>query len=121
MKNVTTNLGEAFQGAVAEIEEAINDFPVASSISVSTEGWQNVTPVDSMDEYYFYYDIPYSSIDSSDLPIVTIAPTSLDVAANCGLCPTCESFRGYIRLYSKLVPAENILLQCFIINGNSNN
>ena len=120
LKNVVVQLGEAFQGTVAEIEEAINDFPIASSISISTNGWQTITPANSIGEYVYYYDITKSDIDSNDLPVVTISPSSVDVAAECGVCSTCESFNGYIRIYSKDIPSENISVQCWVLKGRAN-
>ena len=119
LKNVVVQLGEAFQGTVAEIEEAINDFPIASSISVTTTGWHSIEPANSMGEYNFYYDIIQQNIDSSDLPVVTVSPASISVAVACDLCPSCESFNGFIRLYSKAVPEENLIVQCWVLKGRS--
>ena len=118
LKNVVVQLGEAFQGTVAEIEEAINDFPIASPISISTNGWQTISP--AMGEYSYYYDIIQSDIDSSDLPVVTVSPSSITTAVTCGLCPSCESFNGYIRIYSKMVPADVITIQCWVLKGRAN-
>ena len=119
LKSVVVQLGDAFQGTVAEIEEAINDFPIASSISVSTTGWHSITPVNSMGEYNYYYDIVQSDIDSNDLPVVTVSPASISVAVACDLCPSCESFNGYIRLYAKNVPEDTLIVQCWVLKGRA--
>ena len=119
LKSIIFELGNAFQGTMVEIEEAINDFPIASSISISTQGWQSVTPANSMGDYEYYYDINHDTIDSSDLPVVTVAPTSLEVAADCGLCPTCESLNGKIRLYAKSIPDNTISVSCWVIKGQT--
>lgn len=120
LKSVIVQLGDAFQGTVAEIEEAINDFPIASSISISTNGWQTITPANSMGEYNYYYDIKQSDIDSNDLPVVTVSPSSITAATTCSLCPSCESFDGFIRLYSKYLPSETIVVQCWVLKGRAN-
>ena len=119
LKNIVYLIGNAFQDTMSEIEEAINDYPVASSISLSTEGWQEVTPTDSMGEYEYYYDITFASVDASDLPIVSVAPTSLGISANCGLCQTCESLNGKIRMYAKTVPSDTISVSCWVIKGQT--
>ena len=119
LKNIVFQIGNAFQETMSEIEEAINDFPVASSISISTSGWESVTPANSMGDYEYYYDINNVSIDSSDLPIVSVSPASLEVTAACGLCATCESLNGKIRLYSKDIPEEAITVSCWVIKGQT--
>lgn len=119
LKNVVGIMAEAFQETMVEIEEAINDFPVASSISISTEGWTAITPANSKGDYKYYYDITNSAIDSNDLPIVSVAPQSMTISAECGLCSTCESLNGAIRLYATSIPSENMNVSCWIIKGQS--
>ena len=119
LKNIVYLIGNAFQDTMSEIEEAINDYPVASSISLSTSGWQEVTPANSVGDYNYYYDITFASVDASDLPIVSVAPASLDVSANCGLCQTCESMSGKIRVYAKTVPSDTISVSCWVIKGQT--
>lgn len=119
LKGAVQTIATAFQSTMSEIEEAINDFPVASSITISASGWQAVTPANSVGDYEYYYDITASNIDNNDLPIVSVAPASIATTAACGLSPTCESLNGYIRLYSKLEPEDNITVSCWIIKGQS--
>lgn len=120
LKNVIVQLGEAFQGTVAEIEEAINDFPIASSISITTTGWQPIPTANPVGEYHYYYDIPHADIDSNDLPVVTVAPDSIALSLSCGLCPACESFNGKIRIYSQEVPEDVLTVQCWVLRGRAN-
>ena len=119
LKSIVFQIGHAFQETMSEIEEAINDFPVASSITVSAEGWQEVTPTNSMGDYDYYYDISNSEIDNSDLPIVTVSPADIATTAECGLCPTCESLNGAIRLYAKTQPEDDIRVSCWVIKGQT--
>lgn len=118
LKGVVSIMAEAFQETMVEIEEAINDFPVASSFSISADGWQSVSS-DDLGDYKYYYDITNKSIDNNDLPIVSVAPGSMDTAGTCGLCPTCESLSGKIRLYAKSQPEKNMTISCWVIKGQS--
>ena len=92
----------------------------ASSFSISTEGWKEITPANSMGDYNYYYDIVFSSIDENDLPIISIAPTSLSISAECELCQTCQSLNGKIRLFSKNIPESSIIISCWVIKGQTN-
>ncbi len=71
--------------------------PVACTI-LST-GWKQ----DSSD-YPFYYDIPAEDVTQKDRADVTLAISSLAAASRCGLCPTCETLAGRIRLRAMAVP-----------------
>ena len=117
LRNIVYLIGNAFQDTMSEIEEAINDYPVASSISISTSGWQELET--TMGDYAYYYDITVNTIDSSDLPIVVVSPSSMSVSAECGLCQTCESLNGTIRLFAKTVPSENMTISCWVIKGQT--
>lgn len=115
-------LSDALNQAVDEIEEALNDFPVASSISISTSNWHENPDTDAaVIHCMYYYDITNLEIDQYDLPIVTIAPTSLNAAMRAGLCPTCESMNGSVRLWAKQVPDSAIVVNLFIIKGRQDN
>ena len=110
-------LSDALNQSVSEIEVALNDLPSAASISIpSASSWQTISPQTSA--YKYYYDITVTGIDNSDLPIVVIAPSSLEVASACGFCPTCESFTNKIRVYAKSQPTSNITVSCWVIKGN---
>ena len=121
VKRSANLLSDALNQAVTEIEAALNDFPVAASISVYSTGWEENTSETAVTQTAYYYDIENVDIDQYDLPIVTIDPSSLEVAAANGLCSTCESFNGYVRLYAKNAPDVDITVSLFIIKGKQNN
>ena len=117
VKRSANLLSDALNQAVTEIEVALNDFPVSTSIIVSSTGWQENSTDTTVTQTAYYYDIQNLDIDQYDLPVITIAPSSMDVAASCGLCSTCESFEGFVRLYAKNAPDVNITVSLFIIKG----
>ena len=108
-------LSDALNQSVSEIEAALNDLPSAASISIPSS-WQTISTQTSA--YKYYYDITVTGIDNSDLPIVTIAPNSLEVASACGFCPTCESLANKIRVFAKSQPSSAITVSCWVIKGN---
>ena len=120
VKQSANLLSDALNQAVAEIEVALNDFPVSTSISILSENWQENTDTEVTSTAYMY-DITNVDIDQYDLPVVTISPNSLEIAASCGLCSTCESLNGVIRLYAKNAPDQNITLSYFVVKGKQEN
>lgn len=112
-------LSDALNQSVQEIEAVINDFPVAASITILTTGW-NQSDDTSLD-FPYYYDIPAKNVDENDLPVITIAPQSQQTTADCGFCPTCESFNGKVRVYSKDIPDTAISAELFVIGGQAGN
>lgn len=83
------------------------------SITIPTEGWAS-EEIDETDEeetgasYPFYYDIPVTGATALHYAEVTITREGLDAATNCGLCPTCETSEGKIRLWAMQEPTEAI-------------
>lgn len=114
-------LSDALNQAVTEIEAALNDFPVAALISISSAGWEENTSETAITQTAYFYDIEDLEIDQYDLPVITVSPASMEVAAANGLCSTCESFDGYVRLYAKNSPDVDITVSLFIIKGKQAN
>ena len=113
--NGVVQLSNALNQSVSEIEAALNDLPSAASITILPAEWVKDASINT--GYQYYYDIVNSEVDSADLPLISIAPGSLETTAACELCPTCESMNGKIRLYSKNVPVSSIVIDCWIIRG----
>lgn len=115
--NGVLQLSDALNQSITEIEAALNDLPSAASITILPTQWALDTTIDS--PYQYRYDIVDSTVKSTDLPIVSIAPSSIDTAADCEVCATCESLNGRIRLYSKFVPSASIIVECWVIQGTN--
>lgn len=110
-------LSQGMQESLAEIEAALNDIPSAASITISTSGW--VQDNEATHAYKYYYDIPSSGTTSDDVPVLSISPSSMATAANCGLCSTCESMADKVRVYSKYVPDSSLTATLMVLPGKS--
>lgn len=96
-------------GAASESHTHISATPV----TIPKTGWGS----DSTATYPKYYDIAVSGVAASDRANVDIAPTALSTAAACGLCPTCETLAGKIRLRAVRVPAASMAATYWIEKG----
>lgn len=105
------------QAAVEAIEElawAKADRPAAADVTIPAEGWKQDG---SGSAYPVYYDVPAGTVTGKDRAAVVIAPENMAAAAGCGLCPTCESMEGAIRLRAMQAPETAITAQYWIDEG----
>lgn len=112
-----TQLSSAMNTSLQEIEAALNDFPSAANIVISTTGW--VEDQNATHSYKYYYDIDATGTTSDDLAIVAVSPNSLATAATCGLCSTNQTLSGKVRLYSLSVPSSNLDVTLMVLPGLS--
>ena len=106
-------LAELLDKSLKEIEDALNDLPQSTPVTIPTTGWDS----DSTTGYPKYYDIAAAGVTAADRADVTIAPGSLGTAYACGLCPTCETFAGKIRLRAANVPSAAIAAEYWVERG----
>ncbi|MCM1236292.1 MAG: hypothetical protein NC489_39935 [Ruminococcus flavefaciens] len=85
----------------------------ATSATIQKTGWKS----DSTATYPNYYDIAVSGVTASDRASVDIAPAALSTAADCGLCPACETLAGVIRLRAVSVPAAAMAATYWVEKG----
>ncbi len=83
------------------------------SITIPTEGWTSEEIDETGEEetgvsYPFYYDITVTGVTALHYAEVTVMRESMDAATSCGLCPTCETAAGKIRLWAVKTPTEAI-------------
>lgn len=127
LKQVEANLGSDIQqlasllsASVRETGAALDtkqDIPLSVSCTIPVSGWAS----DSTADYPKYYDISVSSITAKDRAEVTLAPASLSIASKCGLCCTCETLNGKIRLRAKSVPTAAMTAEYWVEKGKENN
>lgn len=91
------------------IEATLSLFGVSSNtleLAIPTEGWV----ADGIDDngYEYYLDIANEKIKATQTPILSIHPESLDTAAEADINGACETFDGYIRLYTNVIPTKVI-------------
>lgn len=83
------------------------------SATVPASGWGS----DSTPGWPKYYDIIADGVKESDFATVTLPPASLVTASAYGLCPTCETMAGKIRIRAANVPSSAFTVQCRIEKG----
>lgn len=124
-KNVTL---EQFKSFMAKADERLDDLergkenkvsPV--SITIPAEGWTSEEIDETGEEteasYPFYYDVAAAGVTAKDSVDVTIRRASLDAAVGCGLCPTCETVEGKIRLRAMKAPAKAMAAEYRLRSG----
>lgn len=109
MDNLTVQTLEA----IASDLESKADRPQIIAGAIGTTGWQP----SELAEYPYFYDLTVAGVTSSDIPTIRIAPASQATAAACGLCPTCESIPGAVRLLAVQPPAAEIQGELTIEKG----
>lgn len=121
-KAFTTSLFSFTSGAILELEETKTDKWAATPITIPASGWklsegQGAEP--SSETYPYYFDIEDENVTTLDRAEVTFSVGSLPEATSCGLCPTCETVNGRIRLWSSSKPEANITAEYWIEQGTS--
>jgi len=104
---------ESMSSDLEEMETNKADKPTAVSCTIPTAGWEK----DETEGYPQYYDLPVPGVTARDRAEVTLAPSGLDTAAKCGMCQTCETLAGKIRLRAASVPAADIAAEYWIEQG----
>lgn len=107
---------EAVEGMGKDLEAmeaAKADKPTAAAFTIPATGWEK----DDTEGYPQYYDLPVSGVTARDRAEVTLARSSLNTAFKCGLCQTCETMNGKIRLRAASVPAAAIAAEYWIEQG----
>lgn len=110
--------GEHVVAITDALEELDNDKaskPLAVSVTIPTTGWQEDSNEDAA--YPQYYDIAVEGVTADDIPTVCIAPASLAAASACGMCQTCETVAGAIRLRAASAPTSAIQAEYRVEQG----
>lgn len=112
---LVAELAQTVADALVEIEDVKQDKPASTAITIPASGWS--TTDESLDEYPYHYDIPVTGVTALDRAEITLAPGSANTATACGLCPTNETFAGYIRIHSVQIPDADMEAEYWIENG----
>lgn len=132
--SAVANLGVLLDQSLQEVEDALNDFPRSTPVTISAAGWQREDAAEGDGEieatlYPYYYDIPAENIDATDRASVTVLPESYTVAVACGLCPANETLDpsedategqpkiGAIRIRAARAPTDSIEVEYWIEKG----
>lgn len=92
--------------------------PLAAAVSVSipNTGWAALEGATSFKQYL---DVTDSGVVATDIVIVSIHPDSCAAATACGMCPTCESLAGKIRVRANSVPGAALKAEYLVIKGKA--
>ena len=113
--SAVTNLAEAVDATVDEIEGVLNekqDIMPAVPFTIPTTGWGTDN---SVPQFPNCYDVTVTGLLDTDVVAVDVAPASEDVARAANFTQT-QSYAGAFRLRAKNVPAAAITAQYRIIN-----
>lgn len=99
--------------AVEEVEAAKANKPKGTSASLAAGNWTT----DATAGYPYYCDITAAGATAKDRAEVAIVPGSLATASECGLCPTCETLAGKIRIRAVKAPTAAIAVTYWLDGG----
>lgn len=118
-KNFVNGLIGEVAGTVAdaleELDTVKSDKSEAVAFTIPTTGWAEAD--DEVMEYPYYYDHPVTGLTAKDRATVTIAPQSVNIAREVGICTANETIAGAIRLRSTTVPTEAMQAEYWIDQG----
>lgn len=100
--------------ALTNIDSEKLDKTSGISAIIPVSGWGTDT---SIGDYPKYYDLSVTGVTANDRASVIISPVCIQTAVSCGICPTCETLAGIIRIRSAKVPTEAISVQYWIEKG----
>lgn len=105
--NRTKYLKQTLNDTKAELEKQIGQVGgtgiIVLAVIIPATGWAA-----NSGDYAYRVDVANDSLTADMIPMLSIAPDSLDVAAACGFCPTCEIVAGALRVYAQTMPEEAI-------------
>lgn len=110
----TTQMFSEVDAALSEMDSEKLDKTNEVSVSISASDWKSDT---SVGDYPYYYDLAVTGLTAKDKASVIIAPTSVKTAVSCGICPTCESLAGKIRIRSEKAPSAAVAVRYWIEKG----
>lgn len=117
IQGLASQTAETFQAvdtALETMDSEKQDLTNEVSATIPVTGWKEDT---SVADYPKYYDLTATGITAVDSASVYIAPASIGAAVNCGICPTCETLAGKIRIRSAQVPSSAISVRYWIEKG----
>lgn len=110
----TVQTFEQVDQALADLDSEKQDKTNAASCSIPATGWVEDT---SVADFPNYYDLAVADVTAIDRVDIQIAPNSVQTAVDCGICPTCETLAGKIRVRAKQIPAAAISAEYWIEKG----
>lgn len=85
-------------------------------VTIPTSDWQITS---DHDNFNYCYTLEIPDIAAGDFLNLILSPDSHGAAVNCGLCPTIEISNGFISIFAKEIPANEIVAEYFSLKGAS--
>ena len=111
---LVAELAQSVTDAMEELERLKADRSSFTKVTIPAEGW---VEDGSITAYPVYYEIVAQGITAKDRASVMIAPSSIGDAIACGMCPTCETMEGMIRIRAGSAPTTVISAEYWIEQG----
>ncbi len=121
-KNFAAGLFSSTAGALLEIEETKVDKWAATPVTIPASSWKLADSQDTpalSEAYPYYVNISAENATALDRATVAFSIASLSEAIRCGICQTCETANGRIRLWSAARPETDITAEYWIDQGAS--
>ena len=118
-RNYAASLFGPMALAMQEMEDTKADRGVGVRVTIQASAWTLQEDQAISEAYPYFYDLKADGVTAADRAEVTISVGSLSEAALRGLCPTCETGSGKIRLWSAEKPEKNIEAEYWIEQGMS--
>lgn len=88
--------------------------PLEFDLTIPADSWEeNEDP--SLPAYSV--DVPVEGVTADMVPYLSLYPGSLTAAGECGLSTLVQSVDGGLRLYAKMIPAEDMQISAMLFRG----
>ena len=67
----------------------------------------------------FYVDIPQGDVTEEMVPVISVVPTDMETAKECGLCSAARTMEGKIRLYAEKAPTAEMRACLMLLNASN--
>ncbi len=101
---LVSELAETASAAMDEMDRAKADMPKTGTVLIPPDASKKWQSDGKNAPYVNYTDISISGAAADDRIDITVEPSSLTSAGECGLCPTTESLDGAVRVRAVAVP-----------------
>ena len=104
-------------GYVEKTLEGYSRKTLVYEITIPKFGWARNTGFGE-DQDLLHVDVPVEGITESMVPMLSIYPTSLDVARKCGISATVRVLTGLLRIYSEEAPSVEVTASLTLFDGD---
>lgn len=114
----TTSTFTQVNTALNTMDSAKLDKTNAVQFTIPTTGWKTIN--DELEEFSgfpVYYDLSVEGVTAKDRATISLAPSAGEAARACGICTTCETLAGKIRIRAATLPTESMVAEYWIHTG----